>query len=141
MSTPVATAPAVPIVPAVPKRKEEGPLLRIENVTKSYKMGDQVVNALAGVSLTVKRGEFVAIMGSSGSGKSTLMNIIGCLDKPSSGRYFLASRDVSRMDVNEQAEIRNRMLGFIFQSFNLLSRTTALENVELPLVYAGVPTK
>jgi len=121
--------------------KEEPPLLRIENVTKTYKMGDTVVNALAGVSLLVNRGEFVAIMGSSGSGKSTLMNIIGCLDKPSSGRYFLAGRDVSRMDVNEQAGLRNRLLGFIFQSFNLLSRTTALENVELPLVYAGVPTK
>ena len=123
------------------KAKEEPPLLRIENVKKTYKMGDTTVNALAGVSLTVRRGEFVAIMGSSGSGKSTLMNIIGCLDKPTSGRYYLAGRDVSRMDVNEQAEIRNRLLGFIFQSFNLLSRTTALENVELPLVYAGVPTK
>lgn len=130
-----------PTTTAVTKAKEEAPLLRIENVTKTYKMGDTVVNALAGVSLTVRRGEFVAIMGSSGSGKSTLMNIIGCLDKPSSGRYFLAGRDVSRMDVNEQAEIRNQLLGFIFQSFNLLSRTTALENVELPLVYAGVSTK
>ena len=123
---------------AVTKAKEEPPLLRIERITKTYKMGDTVVNALAGVSLLVKRGEFVAIMGSSGSGKSTLMNIIGCLDRPTSGRYFLAGRDVSRMDVNEQAELRNRLLGFIFQSFNLLSRTTALENVELPLLYAGI---
>jgi putative ABC transport system ATP-binding protein len=124
-----------------PVSKAKVPLLLIENVTKTYRMGDQVVNALAGVSVSVDEGEFVAIMGSSGSGKSTLMNIIGCLDKPTSGRYLLAGREVSGMDVNELAEIRNQLLGFIFQSFNLLSRTTAVENVELPLVYAGVGSK
>jgi putative ABC transport system ATP-binding protein len=116
-------------------------LIVIENVTKTYRMGDTIVNALAGVSLSIREGEFVAIMGSSGSGKSTLMNIIGCLDRPSSGRYVLAGKEVSSMDVNALAEIRNQMLGFIFQNFNLLARTSAIENVELPLVYAGVGSK
>ena len=117
------------------------PLVQLANVKKTYKMGDTLVHALAGVTLNVDRGEFVAIMGSSGSGKSTLMNVVGCLDRPTSGRYLLDGRDVSRLGVNDLAEIRNRILGFVFQSFNLLARTSALENVELPLVYAGVSSR
>jgi putative ABC transport system ATP-binding protein len=117
------------------------PQIRVENLTKVYTTGDVVVRALAGVSLTVEKGEFLAIMGSSGSGKSTLMNILGCLDKPTSGEYWLAGLEVSRLDKNTLAEVRNRTLGFVFQSFNLLSRTSALENVELPLLYQGVGTR
>ncbi len=116
-------------------------LIRIENVTKVYNMGDVQVHALRGVSITITKGEFVAVMGTSGSGKSTLMNIVGCLDRPSSGNYFLAGRDVSQLDRSELAEVRSRSLGFVFQSFNLLARTSALENVELPLLYADVPNK
>ena len=116
-------------------------LIQLENVTKVYRMGDVEVHALRGVSVTVPRGDFIAIMGASGSGKSTLMNILGCLDRPSSGRYLLSGRDVSGLSRNELAEIRNQLLGFVFQSFNLLSRTSALENVELPLIYADVPTR
>jgi putative ABC transport system ATP-binding protein len=117
------------------------PLIRLEDVRKVYSLGDVEVRALDGVSFTVEPAEFIAIMGSSGSGKSTLMNVLGCLDKPTSGSYFLGDREVSKLDRGELAEMRNRTLGFVFQSFNLLSRTTAMENVELPLVYAGVSSK
>jgi putative ABC transport system ATP-binding protein len=113
-------------------------LIQIAGVTKTYRMGDVDVNALAGVTLEVAHGELVAIMGASGSGKSTLLNILGCLDRPSEGQYWLAGDEVSRLDADALAETRNKTLGFVFQSFNLLARTTAVENVELPLVYAGV---
>jgi putative ABC transport system ATP-binding protein len=113
-------------------------LIRVSDVHKVYKTGDVEVHALRGVSLDVQAGEFVAIMGSSGSGKSTLMNLLGCLDRPTSGSYRLADREVAKMNRNELAEVRNEVLGFVFQSFNLLARTSALENVELPLVYRGV---
>lgn len=118
-----------------------GPLIRLEAITKTYQMGDVELHALRSVSLIIEARELVAIMGASGSGKSTLMNIIGCLDRPTSGRYFLADREVSRLGRNELAEVRNHTLGFVFQSFNLLSRTSAVENVELPLIYAGVPAR
>lgn len=121
--------------------KAPEPLIALEELRKTYVMGDTEVHALAGVTLEIAHGEFVAIMGSSGSGKSTLMNIVGCLDRPTSGRYWLAGHEISRMSVNELAEIRNSQIGFVFQNFNLLARTSALENVELPLVYAGVGKK
>jgi putative ABC transport system ATP-binding protein len=117
------------------------PLIRVEDLVKIYRMGGQELRALNGVSLSISEGEFVAIMGSSGSGKSTLMNVIGCLDRPTSGSYFLNGRDVAKLSVNDLAEIRNRLLGFVFQQFNLLARTSALENVELPMIYAGVPAR
>jgi len=114
------------------------PVIRLENVFKTYDLGEIQVQALRGVSLEVREGEFVAVMGPSGSGKSTIMNILGCLDRPTKGHYFLDGVDVSAMTKTELARIRNRKLGFVFQQFNLLSRTSALENVELPTVYAGV---
>ena len=114
-------------------------LIELNNVYKIYHMGDEDVHALDGVSLTIDKGEFVAIVGQSGSGKSTAMNIIGCLDVPTSGTYHLGGVDVSTMDDDQQAEIRNRMLGFIFQQYNLIPKLNVLENVELPLLYAGLP--
>ena len=114
-------------------------LIELDNVTKTYPMGDVTVQALRGATLKIESGDFVAVMGASGSGKSTLMNILGCLDRPSSGRYQLNGQEVSRLNRDELAAIRNRMLGFVFQNFNLLTRTSAQENVELPLMYAGGP--
>lgn len=113
-------------------------VIHLENISKNYKVGTQIVRALRSVSLDIYRGEYVAVMGASGSGKSTLMNIIGCLDTPSTGTYILNERDVSRLSDNELAEIRNSEIGFVFQVFNLLPRNSALENVMLPLVYAGM---
>jgi len=114
------------------------PVIRLENVYKTYDLGEIQVQALRGISLEVRQGEFVAVMGPSGSGKSTVMNILGCLDRPTRGHYYLDGLDVSGMSKTELARIRNRKLGFVFQQFNLLSRTSALENVELPTVYAGI---
>jgi putative ABC transport system ATP-binding protein len=114
------------------------PLIEIEAVTKLYRMGAVEVQALKGVDLRVEAGEFVAIMGASGSGKTTLMNVIGCLDLPSGGRYLLEGVDVRQLNDNQLAAIRNRKIGFVFQSFNLIPRSTALHNVEMPLIYAGV---
>ena len=116
-------------------------LIDIRDITKVYEMGAQKVRALDGVSLAVDRGEYVAIMGPSGSGKSTLMNLVGCLDTPSSGSYILNGREVARMTDDELAAIRNQEIGFVFQTFNLLPRTSALQQVELPLVYSGLPRK
>ena len=115
--------------------KEE--VIRLNEISRHFTVGTEVVRALRSITLTINKNEFVALMGPSGSGKSTLMNLLGCLDTPTSGQYFLNSNDVSRMDDNELAEIRNKEIGFIFQTFNLLPRSTALENVMLPLIYAG----
>ncbi len=116
-------------------------LIEVQHVTKTYVLGEQEVHALRDVSLSIAWGEFVAIMGASGGGKSTLMNILGCLDRPTAGSYLLDGRDVATLSDDEQAAVRNRMIGFVFQSFNLLPRTSALKNVELPLIYAGVPPR
>jgi putative ABC transport system ATP-binding protein len=114
------------------------PLIKIRDITKIYRMGDVEVHALRGVSLEIVEGEFLSIMGPSGSGKSTLMNIVGCLDQPTSGRFWLAGTDVGTLNDNDLADIRNQRIGFVFQTFNLLARTTAFQNVTLPLIYAGV---
>ena len=118
-----------------------GIVIKTEELTKVYEMGAEQVHALSGVDVEIRKGEYVAIMGPSGSGKSTLMNLIGCLDSPSSGKYWLAGRLVSDLDDDELAYIRNKEIGFVFQTFNLLARATALHNVELPLIYAGVPAE
>ena len=116
-------------------------VIDIENITKVYVMGEETVHALRGVSLQIRRNEYIAIMGPSGSGKSTLMNMLGCLDTPSSGQYFFNGKDVSAMDDDELAGIRNHEIGFVFQTFNLLPRSTSLRNVELPLIYAGIDSE
>ncbi len=119
--------------------RSPGPLvIDIENITKEYVMGEETIHALRGVNLQIHRNEYLAVMGPSGSGKSTLMNMLGCLDTPSSGRYEFNGKNVSEMDGDELAAIRNREIGFVFQTFNLLPRSTSLRNVELPLIYAGV---
>jgi putative ABC transport system ATP-binding protein len=124
--------------PLVVPSTEARPIIELDHIHKTYTMGDVDVHALRGISLTIREGEFVAIMGASGSGKSTTMNIIGCLDRPTRGTYILDGNDVSQMSKDERADIRCQKLGFVFQGFNLLSRTSALENVELPMLYLGV---
>jgi putative ABC transport system ATP-binding protein len=121
--------------------KREGVIIRTYDLRKTYIMGDQEINAVSGIDIEIRKGEYVAIMGPSGSGKSTLMNLIGCLDTPSDGEYYLAGNLVSAMDDDELARIRNKEIGFVFQTFNLLARATALHNVELPLIYAGLSHK
>ncbi|MDA8629143.1 ABC transporter ATP-binding protein [Bacteroidia bacterium] len=116
-------------------------MIEIDGVTKRYKLGEQIVYALNGVNLNIERGEYTALMGPSGSGKSTLMNIIGCLDSPTEGTFFLNNKEVSRMSDSALSEVRNTEIGFVFQTFNLLNRLNAIENVSLPLVYAGIPKK
>ena len=127
---------AVPVV-----RPRGDVVIRIEGITKEYVMGQATIQALRGVDLFIRRNEYLAVMGPSGSGKSTLMNMLGCLDTPSSGRYEFNGKDVASMEDDELAEIRNREIGFVFQTFNLLPRSTSLQNVELPLIYAGVSTE
>jgi len=116
-------------------------VIRVEGLFKTYRMGDVEVPALRGIDLTIERGEFVAVMGSSGSGKSTFMNVLGCLDRPTKGKYYLDGEEVGSLSADAWAHIRNKRIGFVFQGFNLLSRTTALENVELPMMYNGFASK
>src|SRR5258705_10821661 len=117
------------------------PLIELKNIAKKYIMGAEIIHAIRSISLTINKNEYVALMGPSGSGKSTLMNILGCLDSPTKGRYILNGKDVSRMIDDDVAEVRNKEIGFVFQQFNLLPRLTALENVALPLIYAGMGKK
>ena len=123
------------------KQPEVPAVIELDHIHKTYTMGDVEVHALRGVSLTIREGEFVAIMGASGSGKSTTMNIIGCLDRPTRGTYVLDGQDVSQLSKDERADIRSQKIGFVFQGFNLLSRTSAIENVELPMLYAGIDSQ
>jgi len=123
------------------EQPEAPAVIELDHIHKTYTMGDVEVHALRGVSLTIRQGEFVAIMGASGSGKSTTMNIIGCLDRPTRGTYVLDGQDVSQLSKDERADIRSQKIGFVFQGFNLLSRTSALENVELPMLYAGIDSQ
>jgi putative ABC transport system ATP-binding protein len=123
---------------STPPRRLDGPVIEVRDVHKTYQIGDIAVHALRGVSLSVERGEYVAIMGHSGSGKSTLMNILGCLDAPTAGAYLLNGLDVSEVEEDTLADVRNQFIGFVFQSFNLIPRTRALANVELPMSYAGI---
>ena len=130
---------AAPAVSSVPATSADGVLIRAEDLWRTYVMGTEEIHALRGVSFSIDPGEYLAIMGPSGSGKSTLMNLIGCLDTPSKGVYVLRGKVVSQMNDDELAEVRNREIGFVFQTFNLLPRASALHNVELPMVYAGIP--
>jgi putative ABC transport system ATP-binding protein len=141
-ATLISESQALPLTAAAlaQQQPEARPVIQLEHIHKTYTMGDVDVHALRGVSLTIREGEFVAIMGASGSGKSTTMNIIGCLDQPTRGEYILDGQDVSGMSKDERADIRCQKIGFVFQGFNLLARTSALENVELPMLYAGVET-
>jgi putative ABC transport system ATP-binding protein len=134
----MATAAIVPKTERGEQLKRDGIIIRTWDLMKTYVMGDQTIHAVAGIDIEIKKGEYVAIMGPSGSGKSTLMNVIGCLDTPSAGQYYLNGNLVSEMDDDELARIRNKEIGFVFQTFNLLARATALHNVELPLIYAGL---
>lgn len=120
-------------------KKMSKPLIKISNIKRNFELGDEIVYVLKGIDLEINKGEYVALMGPSGSGKSTLMNLLGCLDTPTSGSYVLNGKDVSKMSDDELAEIRNKEIGFVFQTFNLLPRTTALDNVALPMIYAGYP--
>jgi putative ABC transport system ATP-binding protein len=139
-ATLISESQALPLTAAAlaQQQPEARPVIQLEHIHKTYTMGDVDVHALRGVSLTIREGEFVAIMGASGSGKSTTMNIIGCLDQPTRGEYILDGQDVSGMSKDERADIRCQKIGFVFQGFNLLARTSGLENVELPMLYAGV---
>jgi putative ABC transport system ATP-binding protein len=137
----MATVAEVSAVERGEQLKREGIVIRTYDLWKTYIMGDQEINAVSGVDVEIRRGEYVAIMGPSGSGKSTLMNLIGCLDTPSRGDYFINGKLVSTMSDDELARIRNKEIGFVFQTFNLLPRATALHNVELPLIYSGMPAE
>jgi putative ABC transport system ATP-binding protein len=137
----MATAAGIDRDARAEELKRDNIVIRTYDLWKTYIMGDQEINAVSGVDLEIRRGEYLAIMGPSGSGKSTLMNLIGCLDSPTKGEYYINGNLVSEMDDDELARIRNKEIGFVFQTFNLLPRATALHNVELPLIYAGVPAQ